>query len=66
MLQAHEARLASLYGGDLRDAGGPRGRGAAALPGADKPPTDDESEEEDAEEDAALAWGTYHGAGVEV
>ena len=63
MLQAHDARLASLY---LRDAGGPRGRGAAALPGADKPPTDDESEEEDAEEDAALHWGTYHGAGVEV
>lgn len=66
MLQAHEARLASLYEGDLRDAGGPRGRGAAALPGADKPPTDDESEEEDEEEDAARPWGTYHGAGVEV
>lgn len=66
MLQAHEARLASLYGGDLRDAGGPRGRGVAALPGADKPPTDDESEEEDEEEDAAQPWGTYHGAGVEV
>ena len=66
MLQAHEARLASLPGGDLRDAGGVRGRGAA-LPGADKPPTDDESEEEDEqEEDAALAWDTYHGAGVEV
>ena len=66
MLQAHEARLTSLYGGDLRDTGGPRGRGAAALPGTDKPPTDDESEEEDEEEDAAPPWGTYHGAGVEV
>ena len=66
MLQAHEARLASLYGSDLRDAGGPRGRGAAAFPGADKPSTDDESEEEDEEEDAAQPWDTYYGAGVEV